>query len=151
MSRWLGVDHGTKRIGLAVADEEQAIAGPVAVIPAAPLEKVFQQIAEYARQYEVAGIAVGWPINMDDTEGPQARIAREFAAALAQRTGLDVRLWDERLSSAEADDKLKGLYTRQQKRARHDAIAAASMLQDFIACGGPAKALTPHQAGEQQK
>jgi putative holliday junction resolvase len=146
MRRWLGIDHGTKRIGLAVADEDQAIAGPVGVIAAAPLPQAFEQIAAAAREYEVVGVVVGWPLNMDDSEGPQALLARAFAAELAQETGLDVRLWDERLSSADADSKLAGLYTRKQKRARHDAIAAATLLRDFLAAGGPAKAPTPQDA-----
>jgi putative Holliday junction resolvase len=118
MKRWLGVDHGTRRIGLAIAQEGQDIAGPVAVIEAHPLEAAYRRIAEVAREYEVAGVVVGWPINMDDSEGPQALLARKFAAALAGHTGLDVRLWDERLSSADADSKLAGLYTRKQKRAQ---------------------------------
>jgi putative holliday junction resolvase len=143
MKRWLGVDHGTKRIGLAVAQEGQGIAGPIAVISATPIEAAYERIAEAARQYEVAGVVVGWPLNMDDTEGPQALAARRFADALANHTGLDVRLWDERLSSADADAKLAGLYTRKQKRARHDAIAAATILRDFLAADGPSVAPTP--------
>ena len=143
MKRWLGVDHGTRRIGLAIAQEGQDIAGPVAVIEAHPLEAAYRRIAEVAREYEVAGVVVGWPINMDDSEGPQALLARKFAAALAGHTGLDVRLWDERLSSADADSKLAGLYTRKQKRARHDAIAAATMLRDFLAANGPKVAPKP--------
>jgi putative holliday junction resolvase len=143
MKRWLGVDHGTKRIGLAVAQEGQEIAGPVAVIDAHPPQAAYQRIAEVAREYEVGGVVVGWPINMDDTEGPQALLARAFASALARATGLDVRLWDERLSSADADSKLAGLYTRKQKRARHDAVAAATMLRDFLAANGPEVAPKP--------
>ena len=143
MKRWLGVDHGTKRIGLAIAEEGRAIAGPIAVIEATPLQAAYDKIAQAAREYEVVGVVVGWPINMDDTEGPQAIAARKFAAALARSTGLDVRLWDERLSSADADGKLAGHYTRKQKRARQDAIAAATILRDFLAADGPRVAPKP--------
>jgi putative Holliday junction resolvase len=74
---------------------------------------------------------------MDDSEGPQAREAREFACRLRQRSGGDVRLWDERLSSFEADQALAGHLTRKKRRRRQDAIAAAVILQDFFFRGGP--------------
>jgi RNase H-fold protein (predicted Holliday junction resolvase) len=67
---------------------------------------------------------------------------------LAAATGLDVRLWDERLTSSAADDKLAGLYTRKQKKARQDAVAAAEILQDFLSTGGPDAAPRPGDAGE---
>ncbi|MCD6304226.1 MAG: Holliday junction resolvase RuvX, partial [Planctomycetes bacterium] len=69
--------------------------------------------------------------------GPQGRLAREFAAELAERTGLDVRLWDERLSSFAADEALAGLLTRKKRKARQDAVAAAEILRHFLAAGGP--------------
>jgi putative Holliday junction resolvase len=83
---------------------------------------------------------------MDDTEGPQGKLARRFAADLAEQTGLDVRLWDERLSSFHADNALSQTYTRKKKRARQDAIAAAAILQDFLDAGAPADAPTPDSA-----
>ena len=89
---------------------------------------------------------VGWPLNMDGTEGPQGRLAREMAADLARRTGLDVRLFDERLTSFAADKALAGTYTRKQKKARQDAVAAAALLGDFLAADGPAVAPRPADA-----
>ncbi len=146
MPRWLGIDHGTKRIGVAVGGTEDALAGPVEMIPARPAEPARTRIAQIAAEYGCAGIVVGWPLNMDDTEGPQGTLARQFAATLADETGLDVRLWDERLSSFHADQALAQTYTRKKKRARQDAIAAAAILQDFLNAGAPDDAPTPHSA-----
>jgi putative Holliday junction resolvase len=98
---------------------------------------------ELAREYDAEGVVVGWPLNMDDTEGPQGRLTREIAAELAVVTGLDVRLWDERLSSFEADKALAGLLTRKKKKQRQDAVAAASMLKDFLSSDGPRTARRP--------
>ena len=137
MTRWLGIDPGAKRIGLAVGGTGDGIASPVKTVPASPLDKAVEQIAACAEAYGATGLVVGWPLNMDDTEGPQARQARRFAAELAERTGLDVRLWDERLSSFAADQALAGLMTRKKRRARQDAIAAATILQGFLSAGGP--------------
>jgi putative Holliday junction resolvase len=90
-------------------------------------------------------MVVGWPLNMDGTEGPQGRLVRSRAQELAQLTGLDVRLWDERLSSFVADQALAGAFTRKGKKARQDAVAAAVILQDFLAAGGPDSAPTPDE------
>ena len=78
-------------------------------------------------------ILVGLPINMDDTEGPRAIAARSFGARLAERTGLPVDFHDERLSSFEADESLKGSgLTHKGKKKVQDAIAAANILQDWM-------------------
>jgi len=144
MMRWLGIDHGSRRIGLAVGDTAGGIATPLEVLPADPVEHVLRRIVELAGQYQAAGAVVGWPLNMDGTEGPQARLARDMALRLRQAAPtLDVRLWDERLSSFQADQDLAGHLTRAQKKARQDAVAAAVMLQDFLARGGPDAATTP--------
>jgi putative Holliday junction resolvase len=143
MGRWLGIDHGTKRIGLAVGSTADGIASPVGALPAEPFDDAVARIGRLAGDYGVEGIVVGWPLNMDDTEGPQGRLARVAAREVAEATGLDVRLWDERLSSFAADEALAGAYTRKKKRARRDAVAAAAMLRDFLAGDGPATAPRP--------
>ncbi len=144
--RWLAIDHGTVRIGLAVGDTDDGVASPLEGIPAGPREAVFRRVAELAGQYDAVGVVVGWPLNMDDTEGPQGQLARRFAADLAVATGLDVRLWDERLSSMSADIKLAGHYTRKKRRARQDAVAAAAICQDFLAVRGDESAPRPRDA-----
>jgi len=70
-------------------------------------------------------------------------LARQMAGELAEATGLDVRLWDERLTSFAADEALAGSYTRKKKKARHDAVAAAAMLRHFLLDDGPHKAPRP--------
>ena len=82
---------------------------------------------------------------MDDTEGPQGKLARAMASRLAEATSLDVRLWDERLSSFAADQALAGKFTRKKKRARQDAVAATAILQDFLSTGGPESAPRPDE------
>ncbi|MBI5725132.1 MAG: Holliday junction resolvase RuvX [Planctomycetes bacterium] len=132
MGRWLGIDHGSMRIGLAVGGQEDGIATPLEVLPAEPVRKAVERIVALAKDYSVCGLVVGLPINMDDTEGPQAKLARKFADELSAAANLPVRLWDERLSSFQADCDLAGLLTRKKKRAVQDAVAAAKMLHDFL-------------------
>jgi len=139
----LGVDHGTRRIGLAAGDTRTGIASPLATIDAEPQAAAVEQVRRYAEEYRTDGIVVGWPLNMDDSEGPQGRLARQLALELARATGLDVRLWDERLSSFAADEALAGMLTRKKKKARQDAVAAATILQDFLSRGGPDAAPKP--------
>jgi len=146
MGRWLGIDHGTRRIGIAAGSTGDGIASPLEVIASEPREQAIRAIRRVADKYDAEGIVVGWPLNMDDTEGPQGRLARAMAAELAAATGLDVRLWDERLSSFAADEKLAGMLTRKKKKARQDAVAAAEILQDFFACDGPDAAPRPDEA-----
>jgi len=143
MPRWLGIDPGEKRIGVAVGGTGVRIASPVGVVPAQPRRAAIDRIRAYAGEYGATGLVVGWPLNMDGTEGPQARQARALAAELAGQTGLDVRLWDERLSSFAADQALAGLLTRDKRKARQDAVAAAAMLQEFLSSGGPETAPGP--------
>jgi len=149
MSRWLGIDHGTRRIGIAAGSTEDGIAGPLEVIAAAPAELAVRRIQQLALDYRVDGVVVGWPLNMDDTEGPQAKLVRRMASALAEATGLDVRLWDERLTSFEADEALAGLFTRKGRKARQDAVAAAAMLRHFLVADGPDKAPRPADVADE--
>ncbi len=149
MTRWIGIDHGTKRIGVAVGDAEGRIATPLEVLSASDVNFV-ERIKKTAAEYDAVGVVVGWPLLADDSEGPQARLARRFAANLAERTELDVRLWDERLSSFQADERLKGEFTRKQKKRRHDAVAAATILEDFFTGDGPASAHRAADLGSQE-
>ena len=145
MSRWLGIDHGSKRVGVAVGEESIAIAAPVTVLNGAEFEHILDEIVRICDEHGASGVVVGWPLNMDDTEGPQGKITRAFALQLADRTDLDVRLWDERLTSFQADQALSQTFTRKKKKARQDAIAAAVILQDFLSAGGPESAPRPDE------
>ena len=140
MPCWLAIDHGTKRIGVAIGAIPPGIASPAEALAAEPEKLALARISAVAKEHDAVGIVVGHPLNMDGTAGPQAELAREFAARLAAATGLDVRLWDERLSSFTADQSLAGRLTRSKRKARQDALAAAAMLQDFFDANGPSQA-----------
>ena len=147
MARWLAIDHGTKRLGLATGSQTDGIACPLDVIPASPPQDALDKITAVIQEYDITGIVVGWPILADDTEGPQACLTRQFAIELMTIFDLDIRMWDERLSSFEADNALAGQLTRKKRKARQDAIAAATFLQDFFSCGGPDGAPRPDELG----
>ena len=144
MARWLAVDHGQRRMGVAAGDTQAGITSPLEGISATDPRAV-ARIIHLAESYQASGVVVGWPLNADGSEGKQAKLARAFAADLAEKTDLDVRLWDETLSSFEADQKLRGRLTRKQKRRRHDAVAAAAFLEDFFSCAGERTAPRPDE------
>lgn len=143
--RYLAIDLGDKRTGLAVGDTVTRIASPVGVleVPIAVREgeALLEALAKAVKDqlgdspYARAGVVVGLPLNMDGTEGPRAKLVRAFANRLAQRIGptRPIAMVDERLSSADADWAMarSGL-SHQQKKARRDALAAAAILREFL-------------------
>lgn len=136
-SRYLGVDLGTKRIGLALS-EPGGIVSPLVVLPAGPtVEANARAILEVAGEYGAGGIVVGFPLNMNGTEGPQAKLSRLLAEAIGRLSDLPVHLHDERLTSHAADRLLvQRDLTRKKKKARQDAIAAQVILESFLASPG---------------
>ena len=132
--RYLAIDLGGKRTGLAVGDDITGIVTPLEVVTAAKLEHRVQQIQRILDREGPDAIVVGLPLNMDGTEGPAAAAARSFGDTLRERTGIDVRFHDERLTSHAADEAMarSGL-THGGKKARRDAVAAAVILKDFLA------------------
>lgn len=137
IGRHAGIDYGRKRIGLAISDSEARLASPSGVIDGVgtPTDDA-ERVARWAAEREIAVFVVGLPLNMDGSAGPQAAIARQFAAALRGRVAEPVELFDERLSSFQADEHLAatGLSRAKQKR-RRDAIAAQVILQSFLDAG----------------
>ncbi len=136
-ARYLGIDAGAKRIGLAVSDPAGEIASPLKTLDApGGAVACVPQVLEVAESFDVDEWVVGLPLNMDGTEGPQAKAAREFAAALEMATGQPVHLWDERLSTCEANERMSrtGL-THKKKKRRRDALAAQVILQSFLDAG----------------
>jgi putative pre-16S rRNA nuclease len=131
--RYLGVDLGRARIGLALADDVLRQARPLRVVQRRGGGKDLVDIAETARDYEVGRAVVGLPLNMDGTEGSAARLSREFAAKLASALGVPVDLFDERLSTFEAETRLRDRgISAKDARARVDAEAAAVILQGWL-------------------
>jgi len=131
--RTLGVDLGKARIGLALADEVLRTARPLETVKHVSAERDLARIVAVAREWEVTRAVVGLPLNMDGTEGPGARHARAFAARLAAALGCEVALFDERLSTFEAGQRLhdRGVPGRQI-RDKVDAEAAAVILQGWL-------------------
>lgn len=133
--RYLGVDLGTKRIGFAISGPG-GMASALKVVPAGGQPDADARlIARFVEEYGPDAVVIGLPLNMDDTEGPQARACRVVAAALTARCpGLEVVLHDERLTSHAADGHLAQRdFTRRQKKARQDAVAAQVLLESFLA------------------
>jgi putative Holliday junction resolvase len=137
MTEWLvycGIDYGTKRIGLAISDPNGKIASPLCAVPAnGTKETVLARIIEAVREYDVGGWVIGLPLNMDGTEGGQAKASRRFGEYVSQTTGMTAHYWDERLSSHAADEVLSQAdLTWKKKKARRDAVAAQVILQSFL-------------------
>ena len=131
--RYLGVDLGRARIGLALADDVLRQARPFRVLRRQGYGKDLAAIREAVREYEVERVVVGLPLNMDGSEGPAARQSREFAEKLAAALGLPVELFDERLSTFEAETRLRDRgFSAKDARSRVDAEAAAVILQGWV-------------------
>ena len=132
--RMIAVDLGDVRTGLAAGDDVLRIVQPLTVIVERDEDRRLEKIAGESDRHGADLVVVGLPYNMDGTEGPRAVAARAFGARLAERTGLPVEHQDERLTSFEADDSLKGSgLTRKGKKRVQDAIAAATILEDWLA------------------
>lgn len=138
--RFLGLDIGDKRTGLAIADLETTLVSPIRLIEA-PLARTDELIAAIARavdEYKPDALVVGLPIGMDDQEGPQAKKIRAFAQTLASRLALPIHLHDERLSTDAAHWRMAGTgLTHAQKKQRRDALAAAAILRDYLGTISP--------------
>lgn len=139
-TRYLCIDLGDARTGLAAGDSITRIASPLKVLEVpssadgggALLEAIAREVESMFGD-GAGDLVVGLPLNMDDTEGPRAKGVRAFAQRIASRTGRTIHFQDERLSTASADWTMarSGL-TRGQKKAKRDALAAAAILRDFL-------------------
>lgn len=130
-ARLIGLDPGSKTIGVALSDVGLMIASPYGALKRGKLAANAAEIAAIAAKEGAAGVVVGLPLSMDGTAGPAAQAARDWATALAAALGLPVALWDERLSSAAVNRMLIGEadLTRARRAAVVDKAAAAYMLQ----------------------
>jgi len=136
--RYLGIDLGDKRTGLALGDDETGLIAPLDVIAARRGESLLAALLEAIDQQRPAAIVIGLPINMDGTEGPAAKTSREFGELLHHRSGLPVIYQDERLTSYAADQHMAQTgRTHKQKKQLRDALAAAEILRDFFGAQFP--------------
>jgi putative Holliday junction resolvase len=131
--RILAIDHGTKRMGLALSDETGTIAQPLQFLPAEPAAKLLESLKEIETERKVEQVVVGIPRNMNGTYGPAAEKARAFVAALRQVLTSPVDTWDERLTTVQAHRALIETGMRREKRKeRVDQTAAAILLQSYL-------------------
>lgn len=137
--RYLAVDLGAKRTGLAAGDDVVRLVQPVEVVQVPRGPALLDALARAVDRHGPDELVVGLPLNMDGTEGAGAKEAREFGALLAARVGLPVRFQDERLSSFEADERMaRSGRTHREKRELRDALAACAILEAWLAGGGEA-------------
>lgn len=131
--RILGLDHGTKRIGIAISDELKMIAQPLEFIPAEPFADALKRLKDILREKEVELIVIGMPRNMDGSYGPAALKVQEFTAALKGALTTPMRFWDERLTSSQANRFLiDAKVRRDQRKLKVDQTAAAILLQSYL-------------------
>jgi putative Holliday junction resolvase len=129
----LGLDVGTKTIGVAVSDGTLTVATPLETLRRTKFTADAERLAEIVRKRDVGGVVVGLPVNMDGSEGPRAQSVRQFAADLARRLDLPVALWDERLSTAAVIRTLIDADVSRQRRAELvDKMAAAYILEGLL-------------------
>jgi putative Holliday junction resolvase len=134
--RILALDHGSKRIGVAVSDETKTIAQPLEYIAAEPFADFLARLKKILAEKEVDFILLGMPRNMDGSYGPAAQKVEAFATALKMAITIPVKMWDERLTSTMANRALIHAGVRREKRKEKvDKMAAAILLQSYLDMG----------------
>jgi putative Holliday junction resolvase len=144
--KFLGLDVGNRRVGVAFGDSDLRLATPVDVIARTSIVRDVRVIGQFVHEYDAARLIVGLPRNMDGTRGPQAEAVTHYAERIAGALNVPVVFWDERLTTVEATRRTQEAGTarstagrsRRAKKSRGglDAIAAAVILQDYMDNGG---------------
>jgi len=139
--RVLGIDLGSRRLGLALSDPEATIAYPLSVLERQGTKRDLVALAALIREHSVERVVVGLPIHLDGHSGPEAEAAKRFAEVLARATDLEVDLIDERWTTVEAERALREMGMsgkRGRQRKQHvDAVAASILLRTYLARGIP--------------
>jgi len=134
----LALDFGERRIGVAASDALGLTASPLTVLDRTSLADDIAKIGDLARRRRADRIILGLPLNMDGSAGPAARRARRFAARLQRDLDIPVELWDERLTTVQAERALISSNARRdRRRAVRDAVSAALILQAYLDAGAP--------------
>ena len=132
--RIMAIDYGDARTGVAISDLTGSIVGTTLVVPSYSREKTLSQLKELVEQHGVTELVMGFPKNMDGTEGPRAQLYREFAGLLQEATGLEPVLWDERRTTVDAHRILSDNNRHGKKRkVTVDAVAASLILEGYLA------------------
>ncbi len=135
----MGLDFGSKTVGVAMSDPLLMTAQSLEIIRRKEenkLRKTLARIEELIVEYEVGEIVLGLPLNMDDSEGDRAALSRQFKEMLERRTGLNVVMWDERLTTVEADEIMNEAGIKGKDRKEYvDMIAAQIILEGYLEYG----------------
>ena len=132
-ARLLGIDLGTKTLGLALSDVTRTIASGLTTLPRGKFSDDARRLLDLAEEHAVGGFVLGFPVNLNGTEGPRAQATRAFARNLGKLTTLPILLWDERLSSIEAERSLLEADASRRRRAMViDKVAATLILQGAL-------------------
>ena len=132
-SRLIGIDPGGKRIGIALSDENKIVATPYTTIIKENYRDLVEQIKKIVKEYDIVGIVIGNPINMDGTEGPSSQSAKDLAKNLSKDITENITLWDERLSSQGAFNLSNDLAINSSKKVKKlDENSAQFILQGVL-------------------
>lgn len=131
--RIMAIDYGDAHTGVALSDPTGLLAGFTTTIHSRREEVVLEELAKLARDHQVEEVVMGFPRNMDGTEGPRAEIYRDFAARLEAAAGMEIILWDERRTTVAAHQLLfnQGKDGRKRKKVV-DAVAASLILENYL-------------------
>lgn len=131
--RIMAIDYGDARTGVAISDAMEMFAGFTTVVPSRKPEKALEDLARLVREHGVEEIVMGFPRNMDGSEGPRAELYRDFAEKVAEATGLTPVLWDERRTTIEAHAILHTSGKRMKDHKKNvDAVAASLILEGYL-------------------
>ena len=133
MSRFLGIDYGTVRIGLALSDPTGTLASPLPFLENQSPQQVTNALSELIQTHQIEGLIIGLPRNMDGTYGPSAQKVRDFIAQIQKSIPLPITPIDERLTTAQASKQLSGIGLNQkQLRKKVDSSSACLILQQYL-------------------
>ncbi len=131
--RLLALDHGSKTIGLAISDVERSIASPLDIIRKKKFSADLEQLQRILAEHAVCGLVIGYPLNLDGSEGSRCQSVRAFVRNLEQHIDLPMLLWDERFSSTAANDAmLEADLSRTSRKDKIDKVAASVFLQSLL-------------------
>jgi putative Holliday junction resolvase len=129
----MAIDYGDAHTGVALSDPTGFLAGAATTIHSRKVEVVLEELARLVKENQVEELVMGFPRNMDGTEGPRAELYRDFAARVEEATGLKVVLWDERRTTVDAHRILFESGKNAKKRKKTvDAVAAALILEGYL-------------------
>ncbi len=127
------MDIGSKTIGIAISDRERRIASPLEIIRRAKFSQDIIRILEIEKEHRLCAWIIGYPINMDGSEGPRCQSTRDIAAQIGKHSNLPLALWDERMSSMASDRVMLDADMSRQKRKKNiDKLAATFILQGAL-------------------